>query len=874
MPISLSNTSGGTEAMASYSLDAINMGFASNGANPQGLVFETMLAEYPFDQSLNNAASASYPNPYANMSLRITYTQTLVLGIHPVDFLAIRTIIDFSPIEAILQRASSGLQPPNTKPITYNMQEETIKLAGDAETIERAKAFLQHIMSGISEKAGSKYLLQWSPEAESISSPRAYICDAPKSQGGDNGEPPVKVFAIKPKDDGELVRIWMNSILPALPDILSQGVGGTYAASLVRRGSSDLTANPCIQIESPYIPGRENRESIEEALKKICHANGQRRGIQVLFTKGRLQKLVQGPDSDTGGEDSDQQLLHFNFNLNRPCTKPGMGASLGLMCSTKVSGTLGGYILVDDVKYILTSDHFVERSRDTTINGGVVMENQNTLVSPSLADLAQMAEYLEQTERDFKAKTKSQWQKYLGDRDIQPSDLDKMLVLEREADVKEFKNIRELLNQVKKPHEDFTLGKVFRRSKDPRRALDAQALGPDFADRANLANLMRSMDWAMCQVNHRAGENRPKYRSNDDAKADDYIYESTRADEAGEICHEICDIDPAAQVYYVGQKSGHREGTVNGVPSLICNNTVESHEWSILGSKGQPILRQSVEGDSGAWVIRKYDNQLMGQVSAYSNDQIFFTTIKDIFADIQDQFDMVSLPAIQRTSRAAAIPMPVDSLCSVKTELEVGSYRWLIGRPLATTSATSSSTPAEFPREIEDDIDHGIPNPRGGSFSSLPSLTNSSASPVLTSPMTPPSFRIATTLEKRLDSKEASTEFSGPRISLIEDIEDQKPPKTNEPKLTGNTDFANAEDRFEKAVIEKSEVLFLFSLQGTKLFGRSFTWPVSKPKKLTGARRQSRRCWKLAKPARSYCNRRFPVNHWYVILAFAANAPD
>ena len=727
------------------------------------------------------------------------------------------------------------------------MQEETIKLAGDAETIERAKAFLQHIMSGISEKAGSKYLLQWSPEAESISSPRAYICDAPKIQGGDNGEPPVKVFAIKPKDDGELVRIWMNSILPALPDILSQGVGGTYAASLVRRGSSDLTANPCIQIESPYIPGPENRASIEEALNKICHANGQRRGIQVLFTKGRLQKLFQGPDSDTGGEDSDQQFLHFN--LNRPCTKPGMGASLGLMCSTKVSATLGGYILVDGLKYILTSDHFVERSRDTTINGGVVMENQNTLVSPSLADLAQMAECLEQTERDFKAKTKSQWQKYLGDRDIQPSELDTVLFPERVADVIKFKHIRELLNQVKKPHEDFTLGKVFRRSKEPRRALDAQALGPDFADRANLANLMRSMDWAMCQVNHRAGENRPKYRSNDDAKAASYIHESTRADEPVEICHEICDIDPAAQVYYVGQKSGHREGTVNGVPALICINTVKSHEWFILGSKGQLIQRQSVEGDSGAWVIRKYDNQLMGQVNAYSSGQIFFTTIKDIFADIQDQFDvMVSLPAIQRTSRAAAIPMPVDSLCSVKTELEVRSYKWLIERTLVglrintevTTSATSSSTPAKFPREIEDDIDHGIPNPRSGSFSSLPSLTTSSASPVLTSPMTPPSFRIATTLEKRLDSKEASTEFNGPRISLIEDIEDQKPPKTNELKLTGNTDFANAEDRFEKAVIGKSEVPFLFSLQGTKLFGRSFTWPVSKPKKLTGARRQSR----------------------------------
>lgn len=727
------------------------------------------------------------------------------------------------------------------------MREETIKLAGDANTIERTKTLLQQAVREISEKGGSKFLLQWSPEAGGVFSPQACICDAPRIQAGDNGGLPVKVFAIKPKDDGELVKIWMNSILPALPGILSRGLGGTYAASLVRRGSSDFTAVPCIQIESPYIPGPENRASIEEALNKICDANGGPRGIQVLFTKGRLRKLVQVPDSDTVGEDPDQQRLHFN--LNRPCTKPGMGASLGLMCSTKVSATLGGYILIDEVKYILTSDHFVERSQDPTINNGVVLENQNILVSPSLADVAHMAECLEQTERDFKAEKKSQWQECLGDRDIQPSELDAVSFPES-VDLKKFKQIRELLDQVKKPNEGFTLGKVFKRSKEPRKALDAQVLGSDFTF---LANAMRNMDWAICEVNHRAGENRHKYRSNDDAKADNYIHESTRANGSGNICHETCDIDPGAQVYYVGQKSGHREGRVNGVPTLISINAVQSHEWFILDSKGQPIQQQSVEGDSGAWVIRKYDNKLMGQVNAYSNGQLFFTTIKDIFADIQDQYGvMVSLPAIQRTLGAAAIPMPADPLCSVKNELLVRPYKWLIkfnlvvcalGLPKHTevsTSVTSSSTPAEIPGESEDDIDHGVSNSRRGSFSSLPSLTTSPASPVLTSPMTPPFFQTADTSEKRLDSKEAWTGFRGPRIGFIEDIEDQGRPKTNEPKLTENTDFAIAEDRVEKVAVGEFEVPFLVSLQGTDLFGRSSTWPVTKPKKLTGARRQIR----------------------------------
>lgn len=89
MPSPLSNTLMGTEDMDSYSLDAINMKFASDGANPQGLVCETMLEQHSSDESLNNATSAPYFNPGANMPSGITYTQTLTLGIHPVYFLAI-----------------------------------------------------------------------------------------------------------------------------------------------------------------------------------------------------------------------------------------------------------------------------------------------------------------------------------------------------------------------------------------------------------------------------------------------------------------------------------------------------------------------------------------------------------------------------------------------------------------------------------------------------------------------------------------------------------------------------------------------------------------------------------------------------------------
>lgn len=748
------------------------------------------------------------------------------------------------------------------------MREETITLAGDAKVINIAKGLLQQKMSEISEKGGSKYSLdqQCSPESVSVSSPQAYICDAPRPQGCDYGEPSVKVFAIRPKDDPELVKIWMNSILPVLPDILFRGLGENYAASLVRRGTSDFTAVPCIQIESPRPPGPENQASIEEALNKIWRANGQPHRM-LRFTMGRLRKLYQGPESEAGERDSDQRL---HFNLNRPCKKPGMGASVGLICSTRVSATLGGYILINGRKFILTSDHFVEKSQELTVNSGSVLGDQKKLVSPSLSNLAQMIESLEQTERDYKAKMKSELLERSGDRDIQPSELDALVsVPEGVAVVKKLEELWELLDQVKKPYEDYTLGNVFRRCKEPRKVCDPYP---------NNQIHVRNMDWAICEVNNdRAGENRHKYRSNDDAKAEIYIDidESNRGHEPGEFCHETCDIGPGAQVHYVGQKSGHRKGTVNGVPMQTSIKSIVSVEWPILDLHGQFIPLQSVQGDSGAWVIREYDNKLMGQVIAHSTGQVLFTPIKDIFADIQDQFDaVVSLPTIQRTSGDTAIlapvPIPADSLCSEQNNPAVGPYHWLIEHDLKvikfslhidtglSTFANSSKMPDEIPRGIEADIDLVFSNSRRGSFSSLPSLTTSPASPVLKSPTTPPNSRTPNTSDKQLFLRDALAEGQAsigkialqnnyqidpravdlqPRVDFVEDIEDQEPPKVSESKMLKNTDFKIAGDHFKKAAIEIFETPFVFPFQETKWFGRSSTWPVSSPKKLARARR-------------------------------------
>ncbi|KAF6225628.1 hypothetical protein HO133_009628 [Letharia lupina] len=125
------------------------------------------------------------------------------------------------------------------------------------------------------------------------------------------------------------------------------------------------------------------------------------------------------------------------------------------------------------------------------------------------------------------------------------------------------------------------------------------------------------------------------YRSNQDAMDEDYIDKQAHVIQPTDICHETCNAESAIAVYYVGQGSGHRSGEVN-IPMLVSRDGSITHEWTILSSEWQHISSSDVVGDSGAWVIRKHGNRLMGQVLAYSAGQVLFTPIDVIFADLKN----------------------------------------------------------------------------------------------------------------------------------------------------------------------------------------------------------------------------------------------
>ena len=257
---------------------------------------------------------------------------------------------------------------------------------------------LKYLLENVSMHWGEKYLLTSHPGIESEpSNSHAYTLHSSNTRSCSSSER-ARVFPIRPKDHRQLVTIWLKYNLPALPTILSPILGGTYTASLVRRGHFDIRAQPCIQIESPCIPGLDAQDIIKDSLRDIFNKD-EHQPIQVRFVRGSARKLNGGveEEDDAAGESADFQRLRFNFI--RPYSRPGMGASLGLLCSRKIVGTLGGYILVDGQKYVLTSDHFVTESQEPA-NSDSNYADLDTLTSPSSYDLKRLENCLKQNKRD------------------------------------------------------------------------------------------------------------------------------------------------------------------------------------------------------------------------------------------------------------------------------------------------------------------------------------------------------------------------------------------------------------------------------------------------------------------------------------------
>ena len=521
----------------------------------------------------------------------------------------------------------------------------------------------------------------------------------------------TKVFPIEPKTEPPLVKLWFNCLLPALPDLLSPILGRNFSASLIRRGHSNFHARPCIQIESPVPPMEPSQDIIRQRINLLCTTK-QHPEIPIRFMRGSLSDLKGNEEHDLA-EDSDGESTEdqkAKFNCARPSSRPGMGASLGVLCSDKVSATLDGYILIDHEKFMLTSDHFIKTSQDLA-DRGLADKDLETLMTPSICALKTMNLCLDQNKRDLDAERADY------DPANDPNDQSRPTAKQRDILVRE-NIIKSLIGEVTKPIPEYIIGDVVKRKTDPRTASIPESLAEVLnRDAPELLNCQKPelnyhMDWALCSLRNQSGENRHKYRSRHDAVRDNCLEESNLGIRHGELCHTICDAESGKAVYYVGQGRLHRKGMVN-LPMLVSTESCITHAWAILDSEGKSIPHSEVEGDSGAWVIRKNGHAVMGQLyAAANNGQLLFTPIKTIFDELAELCECEILLPPQPPMTGPA-PIETSLLCAVTTEHRPRAYEFLMPGYVSAICSTSSSPTCNSP-------------------SSLPSLTDCSDSPPTT----------------------------------------------------------------------------------------------------------------------------------------------
>ena len=639
----------------------------------------------------------------------------------------------------------------------------------------------------------------------------------------------------------ELVHLWFKDILPALPQILGPILGGIYSAGLVLRGQIAMDAQPCIRIESPNIPASAAQQTVEEEVTTICKRMDHE-PICIHFTRGSLKSLNGGEQHRHDDAEECAECQQRRFNLVRPSRRPFMGASIGLLCSKKIVASWGGVVLIQGKNFMLTSDHFVTESQMAANKDG--SGSDGFFTSPSQYDLWEMERNLKQSKRNLDAQTKKMMQETYPNCEISEDSLSDptFFTPDLRATQKKAEDTMKLLDQVTKPPEEYIVGKVYKRSLEPRKAKVPRNLAEKLKLQNEKNEVTHFMDWSLCSLSSGSSqsvENQHKYRSSEDAMADEYVDEEERSQdiEPGDICHETCDPESGVAVHYVGQGSNHRSGSIN-IPMLVRRDSISTYEWSIISADGRDILYPSVAGDSGAWIIRTQDNKIVGQVQAHSNNQVLFTPINVLFADVEQRCEtQVSLPPSPHVAAQIAIATPALPLCAIKGTPPIVPYKFLEPSFVSETLSDESLGKIRFSitKSPEASIklschvkeqgakDRGSSDLSSYTTSSPPSLTNSPRSPESLLDL-PESSQISAGQDPYNplgESKDVSASAGSPGLS--------NPPEPN--VLVLSSDKLDEHQAVTSAPTDISlNTEFLFRVSPT---ARSPTWPIDSKGKTT-----------------------------------------
>lgn len=434
-------------------------------------------------------------------------------------------------------------------------------------------------------------------------------------------------FPMRREDDSILLHLWVERILPILPKIMADSVGDTYSATLLRQGLSNESSIPVIQIQTSRKPSWTVQKSIESRLKSVF-------GIHPM----PITKFIQGSFKSLAGslEEDENETMDDSFD-DFPYYKlywphPGMSASIGMRCTRKVSATSCCYLDVDGKKALLTVRHFIEDSKAKR-DSIAIQQDERTLTSLALLDFDRTIEYLNQYLRELDTKIDEALKERYNTEIPSNIECSDTLRTYEENKGAAWRLKDELLRSMK-DERTLNLGSLIYETKASAvRSIDEATtmMWPESTHHS--PKPQHRMDWSLWHVTNRAGVNRTQYGIDHMEGSVDFANNGgTRR-----ACHATHSVESNERVYWIGQSSGYQVADVNPAPMQIVINGVETREWGLIIRGKYREGHKKFRGDSGAGIMRVSDDGLIGMLCAYNNQQLVFTPVRSIIADVKEK---------------------------------------------------------------------------------------------------------------------------------------------------------------------------------------------------------------------------------------------
>ena len=547
----------------------------------------------------------------------------------------------------------------------FNTRTKTVEIHGPVLALKAAAASLQVIMKFASDQLkrlrslGSHSDLQRTILNGSLTADSSKACNACHCNGESDN-----IFALLVEEDWTAISIWTDFMLPTLPGILTSQIGHNYTISLVRQGPSEQTAHPCIRIQSPQEQYRAVQDKITLIVSKICVEHGLQ-PLPLHFSIGCF-RLLTGLNQVTEPNENDLRNMHYR----RHWEKPGMGATIGMRCSKLGVATLGGYVLVDGERYILTVDHFIDRGLKLNDNNASATRNgvRHEITSPALADVEEVGMKTHSNIVNIRQTIDN-----ISESNYEIASTTTRFYQGPSRELQKLRYALDLFEEVgksqSKSEDEYIIGSTIYRCGDHFRDLPS-TLGSSSAP-------VRYMDWALLNPTNRAraGENRHRYRYGSE-KAD-FWSQSEKLEGAGDLCEEVCSLKGGEEVHYVGAASGSRTGKINPAPTLVVIGGRTTIQNCVISDERISNV-EMLEGDSGAWVLQKSNNSLGALLYSFANGMLLCSLIGEVFSDIKNLYGktIVDLPRGSRDSDAVrdsnAIEIPVAALISGERKQGIG----------------------------------------------------------------------------------------------------------------------------------------------------------------------------------------------------------